>query len=250
MKFNNLQYDDPKNFDNLLIVDGLNLAFRWKHSGTKNFAVNFLQVVESFARSYAAKKVIVLGDWGSTYRKSIYPEYKANRTKMRAEQTEEEAASFKEFIDEFNKASDLIADKYLFIKRKGVEADDIAAYIVKHYSQMFEHTMLISSDKDWHLLIDDNVSQFSYVTRKEYTKSNWDTHYDCKLEDYISIKVLGGDSGDNVPGIEGVGPKRAYGLINKYGDALDIYSSLPLPGTQKFIQKTNDFGDQFLINYD
>ena len=250
MKFDDLHYDDPADFKNLLVVDGLNLAFRWKHSGAKTFAVNYLNVVESLAKSYEAKNIIVLGDWGSAYRKEIYPEYKANREVLKENQTEEERKAFEDFLNEFNKACELINNKYLFIRKEGVEADDIAAFIVKHYSKDFEHTWLISSDKDWDLLIADDVSRFSYVTRKEITKNDWSEHYDYDIEDHISIKVLAGDKGDNVPGIEGVGPKRAYGLIRQYGTAMDIYSALPLSGKQKFIQNTNTFGEQFLINYE
>ena len=51
-----------------------------------------------------------------------------------------------------------------------------------------------------------------------------------------------GDKGDNVPGVDGVGPKRATQLIHQYGDVFDIMASLPLDGKYKFMQNLNEFG--------
>jgi 5'-3' exonuclease len=54
---------------------------------------------------------------------------------------------------------------------------------------------MVSSDKDWDLLINDRVSRFSTVTRKETTVHNWDEHYDFEIPDYITFKCLTGDKG-------------------------------------------------------
>ena len=64
---------------NLLIVDGLNLSFRWKHQGNLDFEYDYVRTVQSLAKSYNCGEIVVLGDGGSDYRKEIYPEYKANR---------------------------------------------------------------------------------------------------------------------------------------------------------------------------
>ena len=89
------------------------------------------------------------------------------------------------------------------------------------------------------MLIQDGVSRFSYVTRKEVTIDNWSEHYNVSPEEYISFKCLTGDKGDNVPGISGIGPKRAEGLIKDYGDAMTIYDNIPLSGSYKYIQELN-----------
>ena len=61
----------------LLVVDSLNLAFRYKHSGATDFAEDYLRTVQSLKKSYKASNVIIAGDMGSSsYRKAIYPEYK------------------------------------------------------------------------------------------------------------------------------------------------------------------------------
>jgi len=248
MKFNDTKYDDPDDFNNLMVVDSLNLAFRWKHSGAKNWATSYINTVKSLANSYESSKVILLGDGGSYYRKEIYPENKANRQKLRDEQTEEEADNFKEFLDELSNVYSIVKDNFLVLRYPGTEADDIAAYITKYYSNKFSYTWLISSDRDWDLLVKDNVSRFSYVTRKEITKNNWSDHYMYDLENHIDIKCLQGDKGDNIPGVEGIGEKRAYALVREYGSVFDIYDAIPLPGKQKFIQNLNKFKDNLLLN--
>lgn len=241
--------DNP---DSTLIVDALNLAFRWKHQGRTDFRYDFQRTVESLAKSYDCKKLIITADWGSSsYRKEISPDYKQNRKDKFAEQTEEERIAFEEFFEEFEASLDVLAQDYIVLRYKGVEADDIAAHLVKEKKKYgFEYIWLISSDRDWDLLIQENVGRFSYVTRKEVTLDNWSEHYDVSPEHYISMKCLTGDKGDNVPGIPGIGPKRAVQLIEQYGSALEIYDATPIDGKYKYIQELNANAEQLLINYE
>jgi DNA polymerase-1 len=58
-----------------------------------------------------------------------------------------------------------------------------------------------------------------------------------------------GDKGDDVPGVDGVGPKRAVGLLEEYGSVFDLIGNLPLPGTAKYIQALNESKDQMLLSY-
>jgi len=237
-------------YENLLIVDGLNLAFRYKYANKKGFAPLYVKTIQSLAKSYDAKRVVILGDGGSTYREAIYSDYKANRKELRAKQTQQESEDFQDFLDEFNVAFELLGLQYDTFRFKGVEADDIAAYLVKYYKDSFKHTWLISSDLDWCLLIDDNVSQFSYTSRKEITMDNWGTHFEYPIEQHISIKVLMGDKGDNVPGVEGIGAKRANTILRDYDTAYDVYANLPIPSKYKYIQNLNEFGNKLLLNYE
>jgi DNA polymerase-1 len=229
---------------NLLIVDGLNLAFRWKHQKKEFFKVEYVRTIESLAKSYDCGEIVVLGDGGSDYRKAIDPEYKANRKERYADQTEEERQEFMNFLGEFQKCIDLCNEKgYLTIKYNGVEADDIAAVIALNREEVgVEDIWMVSSDKDWDLLITENISRFSTVTRKETTIGNWDEHYDFPPEMYLTFKCLTGDKGDNVPGVNGIGPKRASSLIADHGDVFDLMNQLPIDSRYKFMQNLNEFG--------
>ena len=236
-----------------LIVDALNLAFRWKHQGRTDFRYEYEKTVDSLADSYKCGDVIITADGGSSrYRKAILPDYKQNRKDKYATQTEEEKIAFEEFFEEYQATLDMLgADGMPILRFDGVEADDVAAHLVKNKDRYgFGEIWLISSDRDWDLLIQEGVNRFSYVNRKEVRIQNWYDHYEVSPEQYISLKCLTGDKGDNVPGITGIGPKRAKDLIIAYGDAMNIYDSIPLPSKYKHIQELNARGEQILQNYE
>ena len=240
---------NPIQNGNLLIVDSLNIAFRWKHQGVTDFKYDYVLTVESLAKSYNAGNIIITADGGSSYRKEIFPEYKANRKEKYAEQTPQEEKEFAMFMAEFSNTLTLLKEKYPVFQFKGVEADDIAAYISMNLDKYgLDECWMVSSDKDWDLLINDRVSRFSTVTRKETTVHNWDEHYDFEIPDYITFKCLTGDKGDNVPGIPGIGPKRAVQLMEQYGDVFDIYDACPIDGKYKYIQNLNENAEQLLTN--
>ena len=235
-----------------LVVDALNLAFRWKHQGRTDFRNDYLQTVRSLAQSYKCSNIVITADWGSSsYRKAILPEYKQNRKDKYATQTEEEKKAFTDFFEEYEETLELLSEHYKVLRYEGVEADDLAAHLVKQKKDYgLEEIWLLSSDRDWDLLIQEGVSRFSYVTRKEVTINNWHEHYVVTPEEYISFKCLTGDKGDNVPGITGIGPKRAEQLIGMYGDAMTIYDNIPIDGHYKYIQELNQNAEVLLKNYE
>lgn len=243
--FKDIKYGANNN--TVLLVDGLNLSFRFKHKRQRNFGPDYLRTIDSLAASYGCSKIIVCSDkGGSSYRKEIYPEYKGNRKEKFDQQTEEEEQEFLQFLADYEDALDLVSTSYPVIRYQGVEADDLIAAICKNSTLPI---WIISTDKDLDQLIAENISRFSYITRKEVTYRNFKETYGCTPEEYISVKVLQGDTGDNVKGIEGIGPKRALGLVKQYGSAFDIYDAIPLEGKQKFIQAVNEAKDLILLNY-
>lgn len=238
----------------VMVVDCLNLAFRWKHSGDTDFLDSYVKTIDSLKKSYKAGLVILACDKGSSsYRKNIYPLYKQNRKDRFEQQTEEEQLAFEAFFAEFNKVMDYYKTEtsYPLFRFEGCEADDIAAYIVKNRKNYnYESIVLVSSDKDWDLLVQPDVKRFSYVTRKEVTWDTWSEHYDYNPEDHISIKCLMGDSGDNIAGVTGVGPKKAQSLVREYGSTYDIIANIPIQSRYKYIQNLNEFGaSALMLNY-
>lgn len=236
---------------NVLIVDAMNLAFRWKHQGKTEFEDEYVRTVQSLAQSYKCSNIIMAADQGNSYyRKSICPEYKENRKERYENQTDEEKEEMEQFFQEYERTLETLSEKFLVLRYKGVEADDLAAFVVKYRESLnIKDIWLISSDRDWDLLVNDNVSRFSTVTRKETTVHNWDEFFEFPREEYISYKVLMGDKGDNISGVPGIGPKRATDLINQYGSAFDIYDMLPLQGKYKYIQTLNENAELLLKNY-
>ena len=241
--------DSPK--ENVLIVDAMNVAFRWKPykpgEYVQKFAHDFVQTIESLARSYDAGQIIVAADMrGSRYRKEIYPEYKANRKADAESQSEAEKLQSQQFFAEYENALEACDKRHLVLRYEGVEADDIAAYIVKRRVDYgFDNIWLISSDRDWDLLIQEGVSRFSTVTRKEITVDNWP--HEVPPEQYLDLKCLQGDKGDNIPGVNKVGPKTAVKLLDEFGSVFDIADALPIPGKYVYIKNLNEFGAENLL---
>lgn len=248
ISFNDATKTNP---EDVLVIDALNLAFRYKHANKPDFGVDYIRTVRSLASSYKCGQVLILADDGhSSYRRGIYPEYKQNRVDKYKDQTEEEKEAFTAFFVDFKKTIELLHSSFPVLQFKNVEADDLAGYVVKNRVKFgFRKIWMASSDKDWDLLISENVSRFSYVTRKETTVENWSSHYpDISMENYMGLKALMGDSGDNIIGVEGIGPKRGTDLINQYGNVFDLLDAMPLPGKQKFIKALNDAKNTIELN--
>ena len=244
--FDNVQFED----ENLMIVDGTNLSFRFKHRGSKNFKEDFLKTVQSLARSYAAKHVLVLFDsHGSDYRKDIYPDYKGDRKEKYANQTPAEQQAAKEFFIALDECIAYIKQYYPTLQVRGVEADDLAAYAQKLLSDNYERIWLISTDKDWDQLLDQFTHRFSYVTRVEYTLDNF---YDTKKVDspqqWAMLKAIQGGK-DNVNGVQDIAETRGYGIIRNYDTLLDLIDDLPLEGKAKYIQRLNSSAELLMLNY-
>ena len=233
----------------VLIVDALNLGFRWKHQNRTDFSEDYIKTVNSFASSYGCGRIIMTCDKGSSrYRKEIYPEYKMDRKERYDKQTDQEKEAFQRFYDEMHYTLRCLEETCIVLQYDGVEADDIAGYLCKSIDA--DDIWLISSDRDWDLLIRKGVSRFSYVNRTETTVGNWKNSHDFEIDDYITIKCLTGDSGDNIPGIPGIGPKRAATLVSQYGTLFDIYDACPINSKYKYIQSLNEHKEVLLRNFD
>ena len=220
------------------------------HKKQLDFSGEYIATIRSIAKSYKCEDIIITSDRGvSEYRQKILPSYKGNRKEKRKDQTEEEKAFFNKFFENFTKMLDLLQESYPVFVKKGVEADDIAAYIVKNrHAYEISNICLLSSDKDWDLLVGTDIFRFSYITRKEIRANNWNDHYPIPRNRYLDFKILTGDSSDNVPGIRGIGPKRAQLLLDQYGSIERIYESLPLPGKYVYIKNLNANADVLPLN--
>ena len=223
--------------NNLLLVDGVNLAFRYiQRKNYNNYTDDYIRTVTSLGNSYGARRIICCFDSGaSAYRKQLFPEYKQNR---KVERTEEEQERFTQF---FNCLTDTIdALPFEHYKFKGIEADDIIAYFTKNLSDKYDHTWIISSDRDLFQLMKHNISIFNMYSRKEITKDSLlEAHGVCPRE-YSYARMIEGDTGDGINGVEGIGPKRSIALIKEYKNIDNLISSLPLKGGAKYIKNLNN----------
>jgi hypothetical protein len=140
-------------------------------------------------------KLIVVCDGGS-WRRDVYPEYKASRRKNR-----EEGTSGHDWTEVF-RIMNLVREEiiefmpYEVLQFDNVEADDIIATLVESTQEFGQHdnVMIVSADKDFiQLQRYDNVKQFSPMTKKLVSDKNPIT--------YLFEHILKGDSSDGVPNV-------------------------------------------------
>jgi len=238
-----LQEPDYSAYNNLLIIDANNLSYRWlQRPNYANFGPDFIRTIQSLSKSYEAARTIVCFDFGkSYYRMDMHEEYKGTRKKP---QDEDEIKKYEDFFAVLNDLPDQLDEEVL--KFRGVEADDILAWITQNVSDKYEHTWVISSDRDLYQLVDDNVSIFNIFGRREITIESMREDFDVSPSEYMLSRIIEGDKSDNILGIEGIGPKRAQTLAREYKTLDSLIQALPIKGRSKYITNLNA-GKEILI---
>ena len=154
--------------------------------------------------------VVVLDSKEPTFRHKLYTEYKATREKMPDELVEQLEPLFK-VISHTN---------IPILKKPGFEADDIMGTLVKRAEKSGLITYLVTGDKDMMQLISETTFMYSpgnsYKPTTIYDKEKVKEKWGVGPEGIIDMLALVGDSSDNVPGVDGVGPKTAKKLLDEY----------------------------------
>ena len=160
---------------------------------------------------------IVFDGKEKTFRHEMYPEYKATREKM-PDELRSQLADLWKLTDAMNLPR-LEAERY--------EADDVIGTLAIQAKEAGIEVNIVSGDKDFMQLVDDSI--FVFVPGR---KNDPDTVFDWENvmkkwkvppEKIIDFLTLIGDSSDNVPGVDGVGPKNAVDLLNEYGNLETIF---------------------------
>ena len=240
-----LQEPDYSTYNNLLIIDANNLSYRWlQRPNYDSFGADFIRTIQSLSKSYEAARTIVCFDFGkSYYRMDMHEEYKGTRKKPKEE---EEIKKYEAFFAVLNDLPDQLDEEVL--KFRGVEADDLLAWITQNVSDRYDHTWIVSSDKDLIQLVDDNVSIFNIFGRKEVTKQSLFDDLGLVPSEFMLSRIIEGDKSDNIIGIEGIGPKRAQTLAKEYKTLNDLIEALPIKGRSKYIQNLNAGIDTLVRN--
>jgi len=240
-----LQELDYSDYNNLLIIDANNLSYRWlQRPNYSNFGPDFIRTIQSLSKSYEAARTIVCFDFGkSYYRMDMHEEYKGTRKKP---QDEDEIKKYEEFFAVLNDLPDQLDEEVL--KFRGVEADDILAWITQNISDRYDHTWIVSSDRDLYQLVDDNISIFNIFGRREITVESLRDDFDVSPSEYMLSRIIEGDKSDNILGIEGIGPKRAQTLAREYKTLDSLLEALPIKGRSKYIQNLNAGKDILIRN--
>jgi 5'-3' exonuclease len=160
------------------------------------------------------------------HRKLKLPDYKSGR--------DEKPASFYE--ERLRCIEDLTALGVHLFAVDGYEADDICAALVCDdalANAVGDHDWtILSSDKDLFQLLDPSVHQVSLQTGKTITVDSLRERWDITPAQVQAFLALMGDSADNIPGVKGIGPKKATELLAKHGDIDGLLHDLQHAATQ------------------
>ncbi|MFK8253560.1 DNA polymerase I [Ancylobacter terrae] len=169
-----------------------------------------------------------------TFRKDIYPLYKAQRPDL----PEDLIPQFP-LIREATRAFDLACveqDKY--------EADDLMATYAEEAKARGARVTIISSDKDLMQLVDERVRLYDPMKDKPIGIDEVFEKFGVSPDKVIDVQSLAGDSVDNVPGVPGIGIKTAAQLLAEYGDLDTLLARAPEIKQTKRRENLIEFADQ------
>jgi len=215
----------------LLIVDGHAYAYRAFHairslrspSGRPTNAIyGFVKMLAKMRAAIQPTHLAVVWDGGlNAERVAVLPEYKAQRPGM--------PDDLKPQLDEI--AGYLQAAGVASFCREGVEADDWIACLARRAAGAGMTAVIASSDKDFMQLVsarigllnpNDPASRDGTVWTEEQVRAKSGVE-PSQILDWLSLM---GDSVDNIPGVSGVGPKTAAGLLRQFGSVAGLYERL------------------------
>jgi DNA polymerase-1 len=236
---------DYTEYNNLLVLDGNNISYRYiQRANYDSYEDDFKRTVASLAKSYKAKRTIVCFDFGkSYYRMNLLSDYKGTRKKA---ETEEEIEHAEKFFAVLNRLPEELDEEVL--KFRGIEADDTIAYITQNLSERYDHTWIVSSDKDIIQLVDSNISIFNIFSRKEITLQYVQEELQLTPSEFMLSRIIEGDKGDNIIGIEGIGPKRAQALAREYKTLDKLLQALPIKSKSQYITNLNAGRERLIRN--
>lgn len=146
------------------------------------------------------------------FRRQIDPDYKAHRPPP----PEDLPPQIERILDIVRAAGIPI------LSVSGFEADDVIATLARRYAKPDRTVLVVSKDKDLEQLISPDIHLFDPASGESMGPDELRAKKGYGPEQAVEIQTLTGDTTDNVPGVKGVGPKKAADLIARYGSAREV----------------------------
>jgi len=200
----------------LLLIDGSSYLYRAFHASpdlrTKNgFPTGAIHVMQKMidktmsdhSPDYAA---CIFDAKGKTFRHEIYSDYKANRSSM-PDDLVVQIEPIKKIIENSGMS---------VISIIGVEADDVIGTYAKLSKNLNLNCIISTGDKDLSQLVDDNVCLVNTMSNELLDIEGVKKKFGVNPDQIIDYLLLIGDTSDNIPGVNKVGPKTAVKLLDEY----------------------------------
>jgi 5'-3' exonuclease len=209
--------------DHIMILDGLNTFIRafgatpaYNEDGDHIGGITgFLYSVGKVVRDLKPSRLVIVfdGRGGNARRRKIYGDYKANRankTKLRRHDhhdtsIEDEQESMRHQFSRLVSYLDNLP--VTFMSLDGIEADDAIAYIAQMYETECKKMTIVSTDRDFYQLVDDRIQVWSPIKKKMYDVDAVVEEFGVHPNNMVLYRSFTGDASDNIPGVNGIGPK-------------------------------------------
>ena len=201
----------------LLLVDGSSYLYRAYHAlpdlrtsgGEPTGALRgFISMLHVLRQQVQADYLACVFDAkGKTFRDDLYSEYKANRTAMPDDLGRQ--------IEPIHAAVRALG--WPIVQIEGIEADDVIATLAQRASAQQFRTVVSTSDKDLAQLVNEQVTLVNTMSNETLDIAGVNRKFGVPPERIVDYLTLVGDSVDNVPGVDKVGPKTAAKWLHEYG---------------------------------
>ncbi|HVW22873.1 MAG TPA: DNA polymerase I [Candidatus Saccharimonadales bacterium] len=217
----------------LVVIDGKSVFYRGYYAmpnlatrdgqptgGVFGFATMALEVIKRLKPDYVA----VAWDKPKTNirkRLELYPEYKAGR-KPAPPDFYEQVPVLHELLQAFG---------WPLYELDDYEADDIMGTLAVQARKKGLETLLVTSDMDMLQLVNGYVHVYALKTGLSnielYSPKSFEAKYGLRVDQFLDLKALKGDSSDNIPGVPGIGEKGGVDLLKQFETLDGIYDHLP-----------------------
>ena len=209
----------------LVLVDGSSYLYRAFHAlpplsnsrGEPTGAVfGVLNMLNSFLSTFAPARIAVVFDApGRTFRDDLFAEYKAHRPPM--------PDDLRAQVEPLLAAVQALGLPLLRVA--GVEADDVIGTLARNAAQRGLKVLISTGDKDMAQLVGEEIRLINTMSGSKYDRAGVKAKFDVWPEQIIDYLALVGDSSDNIPGIDKVGPKTAAKWLSQYGTLDNIVAN-------------------------
>jgi DNA polymerase I len=210
----------------LFLIDGSSYIYRAyfaiRHlSNSRGEATNaiygFVNMLLKVVREQQPDHLAVVFDAkGPTFRKQLYPDYKAHRAQM-PEDLVPQIPVIKEVVKAFNMPA---------IEKQGFEADDIIATLAKKFAAEGLDVTVVTGDKDLMQVVSEKIRLLDTMKDQVSGLEEVAARFGGTPDKVIEVQALAGDSSDNIPGVPGVGEKTAVKLIQEFGSVENLLAHL------------------------
>ena len=206
----------------LFLVDASNHAYRAYHAiqsdmrtpdGFPTRAIyGFMRIILNLRQQYKPDYIALVFDNGLSFRNTIYPDYKGQRPDM----PEDLRRQWPELLPIAR------ASGYAVVDEPDTEADDMIGTLAVRYASADVEVKIVSGDKDFCQLVNENISILDLKEGRELGVKEVEERWGVPPDRIIDLLSLMGDASDNVPGVPGVGEKKAAQFLQKYGSLAGV----------------------------